>query len=225
VVEVKSRREEITLIPTPKDPVDPNTFWVNPFGNHFALMKSSDLIQVDHKGDVIAGGRNRKLNKAGFLIHAAIHHARPDVICAAHAHGTYGRAFCSLAMPLDIITQDHCAFYNDLALYEDYGGVVLDDGEGKNIAACLGKCKAALLSNHGVLTVGKSIEEAIFWFLSLERCCQVSLIANAAGTPRKIEDAEAEFNHTTMGHTHAGWFSALPEFELAEYHANGQHLL
>jgi hypothetical protein len=53
----------------------------------------------------------------------------------------------------------------------------------------------------------------------------VSLIANAAGTPRKIEDAEAEFNHTTMGHTHAGWFPALPEFELAEYHANGQHLL
>jgi ribulose-5-phosphate 4-epimerase/fuculose-1-phosphate aldolase len=188
-------------------------------------MKSSDLIQVDHKGDVIAGGRNRKLNKAGFLIHAAIHQARPDVICAAHAHGTHGRAFCSLAKPLDIITQDHCAFYNDLALYEEYGGVVLDGGEGQNIAACLGKCKAALLSNHGVLTVGKSIEEAIFWFLSLERCCQVSLIAEAAGTPRWIEDAEAEFNRTTMGHSHAGWFSALPEFELAEYNAHGQHLL
>ncbi|KAN0098418.1 arad-like aldolase [Hyaloscypha variabilis] len=210
---------------TIRDPVDPNTLWVNPFGNHFALMKSSDLIQVDHNGNVIAGGRNRKLNKAGFLIHAAIHQARPDVICAAHAHGTYGRAFCSLAKPLDIITQDHCAFYNDLALYEEYGGVVLDGEEGKNIAACLGKCKAALLSNHGVLTVGKSIEEAIFWFLSLERCCQVSLLANAAGMPRRIEDEEAEFNRTTMGHSHAGWFSALPEFELAEYNANGQQLL
>ena len=221
----KPSREEIMLTSTQKDPVEPTTFWVNPFGKHFGLMKVSDLIQVDHTGKVIAGGPNRKLNKAGFLIHAAIHEARPDVICAAHAHGTYGRAFCSLAKPLDIITQDHCAFYKDLALYEDYGGVVLDDQEGKDIAACLDKCKAALLSNHGVLTVGKSIEEAIFWFLSLERCCQVSLLANASGTPRKIEDAEAELNRTTMGHSHAGWFSALPEFELAEHNASGQHLL
>lgn len=188
-------------------------------------MRSSDLIQVDQHGDVLAGGPNRRVNKAGFLIHAAIHEARPDVNCAAHAHGTYGRAWCSLVKPLEIITQDHCAFYNDIALYEDYGGIVMEGGEGKHIADCLGSRKAALLSNHGALTVGQTIEEAVFWFVSLERCCQVSLIANAAGTPRVIDDEEAAFNVLSMGHPRAGWFSALGEFDLAAENAHGQHLM
>ena len=189
------------------------------------MIKASDLIQANHKGEVIAGGRNRKINKAGFLIHAAIHEARADVVCAAHAHGTYARAFCSLGKPLECISQDSCAFYNDLALYEEYGGVALDSGEGKKIAQSLGNHKAALLVNHGALTVGKSIEEAIFWFLSLERNCQVQLLADAAGKTKKIGDAEAAFNFTTMGTSHSGWFSALPEFDLAEYNAKGEHLL
>lgn len=97
---------------TLRDPVDPSTFWVNPFGRAFSLMKASDLIQVDHHGKVIAGGPNRMLNAAAFMIHSAIHAARPDVMCAAHSHSLHGRAFCSLGRPLDIITQDSCAFYN-----------------------------------------------------------------------------------------------------------------
>lgn len=75
-------------------------------------MKASDLIQVDHSGNVIAGGPNRLLNSAAFTIHSAIHEARPDVMCAAHSHSLYGRAFSSLGRPLDMITQDSCAFYN-----------------------------------------------------------------------------------------------------------------
>lgn len=97
---------------TLRDPVDPTTFWVNPFGRAFSLMKKSDLIQVDHHGKVIDGGPNRMLNAAAFMIHSAIHAARPDVLCAAHSHSLHGRAFCSLGRPLDIISQDSCAFYN-----------------------------------------------------------------------------------------------------------------
>lgn len=97
---------------TLRDPVDPSTFWVNPFGRAFSLMKASDLIQVDHHGKVIDGGPNRMLNAAAFMIHSAIHAARPDVMCAAHSHSLHGRAFCSLGRPLDIISQDSCAFYN-----------------------------------------------------------------------------------------------------------------
>lgn len=97
---------------TLRDPVDPTTFWVNPFGTAFSLMKASDLIQVDHSGKVIDGGPNRMLNAAAFMIHSAIHTARPDVLCAAHSHSLHGRAFCSLGRPLDITTQDSCAFYN-----------------------------------------------------------------------------------------------------------------
>src|SRR3954471_7834756 len=97
---------------TVRDPVDPSTFWVNPFGTAFRLMKASDLIQVDHDGKVIDGGPNRMLNAAAFMIHSAIHAARPDVNCAAHSHSLHGRAFCSLGRPLDIISQDACAFHN-----------------------------------------------------------------------------------------------------------------
>ena len=97
---------------TLRDPVDPTTFWVNPFGVAFSLIKASDLIQVDHSGNVIDGGPVRLLNTAAYMIHSAIHSARPDVLCAAHSHSIYGRSFCALGRPLDIITQDSCAFYN-----------------------------------------------------------------------------------------------------------------
>ena len=97
---------------TLRDPVDPSTFWVNPFGVAFGLIKKSDLIQVDHDGNIIDGGPVRLLNAAAFMIHSAIHTARPDVMCAAHSHSIYGRSFCALGRELDIITQDSCAFYN-----------------------------------------------------------------------------------------------------------------
>jgi len=97
---------------TLRDPVDPTTFWVNPFGVAFSLMKKSDLIQVDHNGKVIDGGPVRLLNAAAFMIHGAVHEARPDVMCAAHSHSIYGRSFCSLGRPLDIIAQDACSFHN-----------------------------------------------------------------------------------------------------------------
>lgn len=97
---------------TLRDPVDPTTFWVNPFGVAFSLINASDLIQVDHDGKVIDGGKVRLLNTAAYMIHAAVHEARPDVVCAAHSHSIYGRTFCALGKPLDITTQDACAFYN-----------------------------------------------------------------------------------------------------------------
>lgn len=97
---------------TLRDPVDPTTFWVNPFGVAFSLIKRSDLIRVDHKGKIIDGGDIKLLNTAAFMIHGAVHEARPDVMCAAHSHSIYGRSFCALGRKLDIITQDACAFHN-----------------------------------------------------------------------------------------------------------------
>lgn len=97
---------------TLRDPVDPTTFWVNPFGMAFSLIRKSDLIQVDRHGKIIAGGDVKLLNIAAFVIHSAVHEARPDVMCAAHSHSIYGRSFCSLGRPLDIITQDSCSFHN-----------------------------------------------------------------------------------------------------------------
>jgi ribulose-5-phosphate 4-epimerase/fuculose-1-phosphate aldolase len=183
--------------------------WVNPFGTAFSSIKSSDLILVNHDGQVIDGGDVRLLNRAAYMIHSAIHAARPDVVCAAHSHSIYGRTFCTLGRKLDTITQDSCAFQDDHALYMSFNGVVLEEEEGKNIANTLGDKKAALLVNHGLLTVGKSIEEAVFWFVSLEKCCHVQLMADAAaagcgGETVKIGEEEAMRTHRTVGSTRAG---------------------
>ncbi|WEW54887.1 hypothetical protein PRK78_000314 [Emydomyces testavorans] len=214
---------------TMRDPVDPNTFWVNPFGMAFSLIKASDLIQVDHEGNVIGGGEVRLLNNAAYAIHSAIHAARPEVMCAAHSHSIYGRAFCALGKPLDIITQDSCVFYKDHAVYQQFNGIVLAAEEGRNIAAALGNRKAALLQNHGLLTVGKTIEEAVFWFVSLEKCCQAQLLADAAAAGRgcetiKIPDEDAAFSYKSVGTSFAGFFSAKPLFDMIHKETNGDYL-
>jgi ribulose-5-phosphate 4-epimerase/fuculose-1-phosphate aldolase len=84
---------------------------VNPFGVSFNLIKASDLLLVNEEGEVIDGGPCRLLNTAAYMIHSAIHQARPDVIAAAHSHSLYARTFCALGKELDITTQDSCAFY------------------------------------------------------------------------------------------------------------------
>jgi ribulose-5-phosphate 4-epimerase/fuculose-1-phosphate aldolase len=143
------------------------------------------------------------------MIHHAVHTARPDVMCAAHSHSIYGRTFCALGRKLDTITQDSCAFHNDHVLYDSFKGVVLVEEEGKNIAKALGDKKAALLQNHGLLTVGKSIEEAVFWFVSLEKCCHAQLMADAAAAGRggatvKIDEEDAAYTYKTVGTPAAG---------------------
>lgn len=169
------------------------------------------------------------LNTAAYMIHHAVHEARPDVMCAAHSHSIYGRTFCALGRGLDTITQDSCAFHNDLALYESFNGVVLAEEEGKDIAKALGGRKAALLQNHGLLTVGKTIEEAVFWFVSLEKCCHSQLMADAAvagrgGATVKIGEEEAMYTRKTVGSTMAGYFSAKPLFDVIHKESGGDYL-
>lgn len=215
---------------TLRDPVDPHTFWVNPFGVAFSLIKSSDLILVDHTGKVIDGGPCRLLNTAAYMIHSAIHKARPDVLCAAHSHSIHGRAFCTLGRELDITTQDSCAFYNDHVVYEQFNGVVLAEEEGHNIARTLGNKKAAMLRNHGLLTVGQTVEAAVFWFCSLEKCCHAQLMADAAAGGRggetvKIDEEDAAFTYKSVGTPLAGWFSAKPAFDVMAKECNDEYLL
>src|SRR5271154_4417039 len=144
---------------TARDPEFPDTFWVNPFGVHFSQIKVSSLIRCDHKGNVVEG--DYPVNTAAFVIHSRVHAARPDAVAAAHSHSTYGRAFSTLGRPLAPITQDVCAFYNDHAVYDDFGGVVVELDEGQRIAKAIGKRKAAILQSHGLITVGGTVDEAV----------------------------------------------------------------
>jgi ribulose-5-phosphate 4-epimerase/fuculose-1-phosphate aldolase len=193
---------------TARDPEHPDHFWVNPFGMSFSQIKVSDLVLVDHSGNVVEGGR--PVNLAAFCIHSQVHQARPDVVAAAHAHSLHGKAFASLGLRLDPITQDACAFFQDHGLYSDYLGVVNDIEEGRRIGAALGPNKAVILQNHGLLTVGTSVAEAAWWFVTMERSCQAQLLAMAAGTPKHIDRDTAIMVRDQIGHHLAGWFSFQP---------------
>src|SRR6185312_1818376 len=129
---------------------------------------------------------------AAFAIHSQVHASRPDVVAAAHSHSIYGKSWLALGRLLDPLTQDACAFYKDHALFDDYTGVVLDPEEGKRIGHALGDGKAVILRNHGLLTVGHSVDEAAWWFITMERSCQAQLLAEAAGTPILIRPEVAE---------------------------------
>jgi ribulose-5-phosphate 4-epimerase/fuculose-1-phosphate aldolase len=193
---------------TARDPELLDHFWVNPFGMSFSMISVSDLILVNHEGTVVEG--DAMVNGAAFAIHSQIHAARPDVIAAAHAHSVNGKAWSSLRRTLDPLTQDACAFYEDHALFDDYTGVVLDPEEGKRIAHALAGNKAAILSNHGLLTVGHSVDEAVWWFITMERTCQAQLLAEAAGTPVLIDAHQAALTATQVGSHVVGYFSFAP---------------
>jgi ribulose-5-phosphate 4-epimerase/fuculose-1-phosphate aldolase len=194
---------------TVRDPEFPDHFWVNPFGMSFRQVRVSDLILVNHSGDVVYG--SRPVNRAAFVIHAAIHQARPDVVAAAHAHSVYGKSWASLGRPLDPITQDACIFYEDHVVITEQGGAVVFEVEaGRELAAAFPRGKAAIHQNHGLFTVGETVDEAAFWFLSMERSCQAQLMAEAAGTPKLIADDMATYTAQQTGFHLAGWFSFQP---------------
>ena len=196
---------------TARDPEHLDHFWVNPFGMNFSHIRVSDLILVNDKGEVVEG--NAVVNGAAFAIHSQVHAARPDVIAAAHSHSVYGKSWSTLGRLLDPLTQDACAFYEDHALFDDYTGVVLDPEEGKRIAHALGDRKAVILRNHGLLTVGHSVDEAVWWFITMERSCQAQLLAEAAGTPILIDDDMARLTASQVGSHISGYFSFQPLYQ------------
>jgi len=194
---------------TVRDPEYTDHFWVNPFGISFRHVRVGDLILVNHAGDVVYG--DHPVNRAAFVIHAAIHQARPDVVAAAHAHSPYGKAFSSLGIPLACLTQDACVFYEDHVVIAEQGGAVVFEIEaGKELASKFPKGKAAIHKNHGLFTVGQTVDEAAFWFITMERSCQAQLMAMAAGTPEPIRHEYAKYTAEQTGFPLAGWFSFQP---------------
>lgn len=194
---------------TLRDPEFKDTFWVNPFGVHFSQICVSNLIRVDHEGNIVEG--SYPLNTAAFAIHSRLHMSRPDVNAAAHTHAPYGRAWSALGRLLDPISQDACTFYNDHALYNDYGGVAVEIEEGERITKALADKKAVILQNHGLLTVGDTVDACAWWYIALERCCHVQLLAEAAkgeGNKLSVISHEAATQaHSIVGSSYAGWFN------------------
>jgi len=200
---------------TVRDPGHPDRFWVNPFGRSWRFLTPADLILVDFDGTVLEG--DGLLNGAAFAIHSEIHRARPDVHAIAHAHTIHGRAWSATGRVLEPISQDACAFYEDLAVFDDYTGVVYDTDEGNRLARALGTRKAMLLEHHGLLTVGETVDEAAFWLHLLERCCEAQLLVaslapNADGSApyRALAPSIAAHTRAQVGEHLHGWMGFQP---------------
>ncbi|KAI4655416.1 hypothetical protein J4E93_000128 [Alternaria ventricosa] len=210
-----------------RDPEHPHNFWTNPLGKHFGLLKASDMVLVDYDGKVVGGNQSRPANAAGFLIHSAIHKARPDVNAACHCHGKAGKAWSAFAKPLEMLNQDVCYFYGDAqAVYDDFGGVVLDEAEGKRLAAALGpKGKGMVLRNHGLLTVGGTVDEAAFLYTLMERSCDVQLKIEAAaanGVPKVyVDDDAAAYTYKMGADAESLYWEFQPDLEYEYKMSNG----
>ncbi|KAI0012268.1 class II aldolase/adducin domain protein [Xylariaceae sp. FL0662B] len=198
-----------------RDPILTNHFWLNPLSMHFSLIKVSDLILADEDGNVVEG--DEPMNSAAFAIHSEIHKARLDVHAACHAHSVHGKAFSAFGRELEMLTQDALRFYKCHGVYRDFRGVVLDSEEGRRIARALGGGKAVILQNHGLLTVGASVDEAAFWFMSLDKSCHAQLLADSAsaGGYKKIiiDDEEAAYTSLQVGGPEKGWLAFQPYYD------------
>lgn len=163
-------------------PGAPEYFWVNSLAKRFNRTTVDDLLLVASTGEVVEG-EPRALNRAAFLIHSAIHRARPDVNCAAHTHPPAGGAFAALGVPLQPIDQVGCIFFEDHAVFTDYSGVVAEEEQGEDIARALGTKRALILTNHGLITCGRTVPEAVLDMCELERTCDIQLRALSTGRP------------------------------------------
>jgi ribulose-5-phosphate 4-epimerase/fuculose-1-phosphate aldolase len=193
------------------DPDHAGYYWVNPFGLDFEHVEVKDLLYIGPDGAVTAG--RGSLNPSVDPLHGELHRARPDLVAFAHMHSPYGKAWSVLGRVLDPITQDACAIYGRHSLYPQFEGLVNDRQEGKAVAAILGSGTAVILQNHGFLTGGRSIAEAGWLFVVMERAAQVQLLAEAAGKPVIIEHDVAESTA-----------AALAQLEYAELQYRNLHM-
>ncbi|KAM0790350.1 hypothetical protein ACM66B_003234 [Microbotryomycetes sp. NB124-2] len=206
---------------TVRDPVKPDHYWMNPFAVHYSAVTVDNLVLVTPEGWVSPEGAQLPINTAGFHIHSAIHDARPEIQAAAHCHTVHGKAWSVFGKPIDMLTQDACMFYDNLAVYNSFGGIVLAADEGHNIAKALGpKKKCAILQNHGLMTLGDTVDEAAYLFAALERQCKVQLMteaalaANSSLKKNVIDDEDAAFTAATLTNWEVAYTNFQPEFNL-----------
>jgi len=164
-------------------------FLINPYGMAYEEITASSLIKIDLDGNVVDdGGQDYGVNHAGFVIHSAVHRARPEVDCVIHTHTPAGMAVSALECGLLPLSQTSM-FFGQVAMHE-YEGVVVDLGEQQRLVADLGDSQAMILRNHGLLTVGPSIAEAFTAMYWLERACQAQAMAMACNTPLHLPTPE-----------------------------------
>ena len=163
---------------------DTENFLINRFGLRHDEISASNLITLDIDGDVVDPGsvssNDDDVNITGYVIHSAIHAARPDLHCVMHSHSEHGLAVSALKNGLVPMIQDAMPFYKQVA-YHDYEGMSTDTAERQRLAASLGDKKVMFLRNHGILTCGATVSEAFMLMYYLERSCRTQMQVLASG--------------------------------------------
>jgi ribulose-5-phosphate 4-epimerase/fuculose-1-phosphate aldolase len=198
-------------------------FWVNPLGLLFEEVTADELLVIDNDGRVIEG--ERPYNQAAFAIHAALHEERPEVVAICHTHPPKGTAFSALGTPIKIVDQNACSFHEDHALVSEYEGTVTTKEQARGIARGMVGKRVGVLQNHGLITLGQSIEQAVIDMLDLERTCELNLAVLAkwndvVEVPHDVA-VQARATFTNPGRIALQWFALVRQIARQEPHYAG----
>jgi len=161
-----------------RDPERTDCFWVLRYGVSYHRARMSDLVLVGPDGELVEG--EGVINVAAYYIHQPLLAARPDVVSACHVHTGWGTPFSAEVRPILPITQESCVFFEDHAIFDDEEVQVQSTEGGRRIAAAIGSNRAIILRNHGLLTVGDRVCEAVGSFVTLERVAEAHMKARDA---------------------------------------------
>lgn len=179
---------------TARDPEQLDHFWLLRYDVPFGEASADDMVLVGPDGK--ATDPNITINNAAYFIHSPVLAARPDVVSAVHTHTPYGTPWSAFVEPLRMVSQESTAFYGSQAVWDNEMVDVLDMVSGKDLAAALGDNKLLIMRNHGNLTVGSSVDEAVGWFIFAERSAEVNVKAHQGG--KAISDEAAAVAASSM---------------------------
>lgn len=206
-------------------PGEENAFLINPYGLLFEEITASSLVKIDEEGKTLSPTEYR-INPAGFVIHGAIHMARPDVACALHTHTPAGTSVATQKDGLLPLTQHALAVIAHTA-YHGYEGIATDLSERERLVRDLGDNNVLVLRNHGLLTVGRTVAEAFVWMYRAERACRMQLAIQQAGAevieiPEEVQQVTVARNrlaNSPQGHRPIGvleWPALLRKLDRAD---------
>lgn len=167
-------------------PEEEGAFLINAYGLFYEEITASSLVKVDFDGGILAKpdfsalGQDLGINRAGYVIHSAIHRARPDVGCVIHTHTWAGMAISAMTCGVLPLTQTAMRFAR--VGYHDYESVAIDLAEQERLVADLGEADVMVLRNHGLLATGPSIPEAFSNIFRLELACRSQIAAMSCAT-------------------------------------------
>lgn len=192
-----------------RTPDEPNRILMKPANIGLDEMTEDNIVTIDLDGEKIAGTAKRH---SEVYIHTEIMRARPDVQAVIHTHAMHAVVFSSLGRPLLPVGNDGTFFCDNLPIFAETTDLIVTPARGRAVAACLGPSFALILRNHGIAAAGRSLEEAVWWALKLERACHAQLLAEAAGGPRLVgspEDAKAKGAWANRTELHESVFGYL----------------